>query len=69
MFYINILNVTNNEQLKNTLVTVCDEKLEGKYSLESTDPREDEIRAPLQPLPYLMPISPNTLFFITNSTY
>ena len=33
-------------------------KLEGKYSLESTDPRESEIRAPPQPLPYLMPIPP-----------
>jgi len=33
-------------------------KLEGKYSLESTDPRESEIRAPPQPLP----IPPNTLF-------
>ena len=33
-------------------------RLEGKYSLESTDPRESEIRAPPQPLPYLMPISP-----------
>jgi len=43
-------------------------ELEGKYSLESTDPRESEIRAPSQPLPYLMPIPPNTLF-ITNSTY
>ena len=43
-------------------------KLEGKYSLESTDPRESEIRAPPQPLPYLIPIPPNTLF-ITNSTY
>ena len=32
-------------------------KLEGKYSLESTDPRESEIRAPPQPLPYLMPLS------------
>jgi len=31
-------------------------KLEGKYSLESTDPRESEIHAPPQPLPYLMPI-------------
>ena len=39
-------------------------KLEGKYSLESTDPRESEIRAPPQPLPYLMPIPP-TRFFIT----
>ena len=39
------------------------QKLEGKYSLESTDPRESEIRAPPQPLPYLMPIPPNTLFF------
>jgi len=39
-------------------------KLEGKYSLESTDPRESEIRAPPQPLPYLMPI-PQTDFFIT----
>ena len=38
-------------------------KLERKYSLESTDPRESEIRAPPQPLPYLMPISPNTLFY------
>ena len=26
-------------------------KLEGKYSLESIDPRESEIRAPPQPLP------------------
>ena len=43
-------------------------QLEGKYSLESTDPRESEIRAPPQPLPYLMPIPP-TRFFITNSTY
>jgi len=42
--------------------------LEGKYSLESTDPRESEIRVPPQPPPYLMPIPP-TLFFITNSTY
>ena len=33
-------------------------KLEGKYSLESTDPRESEIRAPPEPLPYLMPIPP-----------
>jgi len=33
--------------------------LERKYSLESTDPRESEIRAPPQPLPYLMPIPPN----------
>jgi len=39
-------------------------KLEGKYPLESTDPRESEIRAPPQPLPYLMPIPP-TRFFIT----
>jgi len=38
-------------------------QLEGKYSLESTDPRESEIRAPPQPLPYLMPIPPNTLFY------
>ena len=38
--------------------------LEGKYSLESTDPCESEIRAPPQPLPYLMPIPP-TRFFIT----
>jgi len=38
-------------------------QLEGKYSLESTDPRESEIRAPPQPIPYLMPIPPNTLFF------
>ena len=35
--------------------------LEGKYSLESTDLRKSEIRAPPQPLPYLMPIPPNTL--------
>jgi len=41
-------------------------QLEGKYSLESTDPRESEIRAPSQPLPYLMPISPNTLFITKN---
>ena len=26
-----------------------DQKLEGKYSLESTDPRESEIRAHLRP--------------------
>jgi len=38
-------------------------QLEGKYSLESTDPCESEIRAPPQPLPYLMPIPPNTLFY------
>ena len=38
-------------------------QLEGKYSLESTDPRESEIRAPPQPLPYLIPIPPNTLFY------
>ena len=38
-------------------------KLEGKYSVESTDPRESEIRAPPQLLPYLMPIPPNTLFY------
>jgi len=37
--------------------------LEGKYSLESTDPRESEIRASPQPLPYLMPIPANTLFY------
>ena len=43
-------------------------QLEGKYSLESTDPRESEIRAPPLPLPYLMPIPP-TRFYITNSTY
>jgi len=36
---------------------------EGKYSLESTDFRESEIRAPPQPIPYLMPIRPNTLFY------
>jgi len=34
-------------------------KLEGKYSLDSTDPHQSEIRAPPQPLPYLMPIPPN----------
>ena len=38
-------------------------KLDGKYSLESTDPRKSEIRAPPQPLSYLMPISINTLFY------
>ena len=38
-------------------------KLEGTYSLESTDPRESEIRAPPEPLPYLMPIPPYTLFY------
>ena len=43
-------------------------QLEGKYSLESTDPRESEIRAPPQSLPYLMPIPP-TRFFKTNGTY
>ena len=43
-------------------------RLEGKYSLESrpTDPRESEIRAPPQPLLYLMPIPPNTLFYNKN---
>ena len=42
-------------------------KLEGKYSLESTDPRESEIRAPSQPLPYLMRIPPKNALkiFIT----
>jgi len=38
-------------------------ELEGKYSLESTDTRESEIRASPQPLPYFMPIPPNTLFY------
>ena len=39
-------------------------ELEGKYSLESTDPREREIRAPPQPLPYLiMPIPPTRFFY------
>jgi len=38
-------------------------KLEGKYPLESTDPRESEIRAPPQPLPYLMPIPPTRFFY------
>ena len=38
-------------------------KLEGKYSLESTDPRESEIRAPPQPPPYLMPIPPTCFFY------
>ena len=47
-----------NEQLNYFIL-----KLEGKYSLESTDPRESKIRAPPQPLPYLMPIPPNTLFY------
>jgi len=37
-------------------------QLEGKYFLESTDPRENEIRAPPQPLPYLMPIPPQHAF-------
>ena len=41
-------------------------KLEVKYSLESTDTRESEIRAPPQPLPYTMPIPPNTLFTTKN---
>ena len=41
-------------------------ELERKYSLESTDPRESEIRAPPQPLPYLMPIPP-TRFLITKN--
>ena len=35
--------------------------LEGKYSLR--DPRNSEIRDPHQPLPYLMPIPSNTLFY------
>jgi len=39
-------------------------KLEGKYSLESTEPCESEIRAPPQPLTYLMSIPP-TRFYIT----
>jgi len=30
-------------------LTETHEKLEGKYSLESTDPRESEIRAHLRP--------------------
>jgi len=38
-------------------------KLEGKYSPESTDPHESEIRAPPQPLPYLMPIPPTRFFY------
>jgi len=38
-------------------------KLDGKYSLESTDPRESKIRAPPQPLPYLMPIPPTRFFY------
>jgi len=38
-------------------------RLEGKYFLESIDPRESEIRTPPQPVPYLMPIPPNTLFY------
>ena len=41
-------------------------KLEGKYSLESTDPRESEIRAPPQPLPYLMPIPPTRFLYQKN---
>jgi len=41
-------------------------KLEGKYSLESKEPHESEIRAPPQPLPYLMP-TPPTRFFITKN--
>ena len=45
---------------------IPDLKLNGKYSLESTDPRESEIRAPPQPLPCLMPIPPNTLFYNKN---
>jgi len=56
------LPVPDNAQRMNQL----EEKY--SYSLESTDPRESEIRAPSQPLPYLKLIPPNTLF-ITNSTY
>jgi len=41
-------------------------ELEAKYSLESTDPRESEIREHPQSLPYLMPIPP-TRFFITKN--
>ena len=37
------MSITNNKTPVN--------KVEGKYSLESTDPRESEIRAPPQPLP------------------
>jgi len=46
---------------KQFIKTVC--KLEGKNSLESTGPHESEIRAPPQPLPYLMPIPLNMLFY------
>ena len=38
-------------------------ELDGKYSLESTDPCESEIRAPPQPL---NAHSPNTLFYNKN---
>ena len=42
------------------------QELEGKYSLQSTDPRESEIRAPPQPLPYLMPVPPTRFFIAKN---
>ena len=40
------MNVDNLENGKNDEKT---SKLEGKYSLDSTDPRESEIRAHLRP--------------------
>ena len=54
---------SNNNNISCSNSCSCSGKLEGKYSLESTDPRESEIRAPPQPLPYLMPIPSNTLFY------
>ena len=52
-------------RFKNSFIPydISNYQLEGKYSLESTDPHESEIRAPPQPLPYLMPIPPKTLFY------
>jgi len=59
-----ILNDSNQNQSRNkAFVAKKTRTLEGKYSLESTDPRESEIRAPPQPLPYLMPIPPTRFFY------
>jgi len=37
------------QEQKQWTVEITENKLEGKYSLESTDPRESEIRAHLRP--------------------
>ena len=58
------LSVTSRSSTETAKRRITKTNLEGKYSLESTDPRKSEIRTPPQPLPYLMPIPP-TRFFIT----